>query len=118
MLWTEKSDIFVEMKRQLIAASRSGQYAFGILEEYLIPVHGITFNENHIARTWEPLADILLDPLIQFGAPCIKGTRIPTRSLWGMVTAGDTIEYIAESYHLSTKQVQDAIDWENALIKN
>ena len=43
MLWTEKSDVFVDMKRQLIAASRGGQYAFQILEEYLIPVHGIIF---------------------------------------------------------------------------
>ena len=118
MLWTEKSEIFVDMKRRLIAASKSGQYAFEILEEYLIPVHGITFNERHIARTWEPLEEIMLDPLIQFGAPCIKGTRIPTRTLWGMVAGGDTIEYVANSYHLTTKQVQNAIDWEDALIKN
>lgn len=118
MLWTEKSEIFVEMKRKLIAASKSGQYAFEILEEYLIPVHGITFNEQHVARTWEPLAEILLDPQIQFGAPCIKDTRIPTRALWGMVAGGDTIEYVAESYHLTAKQVQNAIDWEDALIKN
>ena len=118
MLWTEKSDIFVDMKRKLIAASRSGQYAFQILEEYLIPVHGIRFNEQHVAQNWEPRTNILLDPLIQFGAPCIKGTRIPTRALWGMVMGGDTIEYVAQSYHLTVEHVQNAIDWEDALIKN
>jgi uncharacterized protein (DUF433 family) len=118
MLWTEKSDIFVDMKRRLIAASRSGQYGFQILEEYLIPIHGITFSEQHIAQTWEPRANILLDPLIQFGAPCIKGTRIPTRALWGMIMGGDTIEYAAQSYHLTIEHVQNAIDWEDALIKN
>jgi len=118
MLWTEKSDIFVDMKRQLIAASRSGQYAMQILEDYLIPVHGISFSESHIANTWEPSIDVLLDPLIQFGAPCISGTRIPTRTLWGMIMGGDTIEYVTQSYHLTVKQVQNAIDWENALIKN
>ncbi len=117
-LWTERSDIFVDMKRQLIAASRSGQYAFQILEEYLIPVHGIRFNEQHIAQTWEPHISILLDPLIQFGAPCIKDTRIPTRTLWGMVMGGDTTEYVAQSYHLPIEQVQNAIDWEDILIKN
>jgi uncharacterized protein (DUF433 family) len=118
MLWTEKSDIFVEMKRQLIAASRSGQYAFQILEDYLIPVHGITFSEQHIAQTWEPRVNIALDPLIQFGAPCIKGTRIPTRTLWGMVMGGDTTEYVAQSYHLTVEQIQNAIDWEDTLIRN
>ena len=118
MLWTEKSDVFVDMKRQLIAASRGGQYAFQILEDYLIPVHGIIFNAQHIAQTWEPRVNILLDPLIQFGASCIKGTRIPTRTLWGMVMGGDTIEYVTQSYHLAVEQVQYAIDWEDALIKN
>jgi len=118
MLWTEKSDVFIDMKRQLIAASRSGQYAFQILEEYLIPVHGILFNKQHIAQTWEPYVNILLNPLVQFGAPCIKGTRIPTRTLWGMVMGGDTIEYVTQSYHLTHEQVQNAINWENALIKN
>lgn len=118
MLWTEKSDVFIDMKRKLIAASRSGQYAFQILEEYLIPVHGIVFSKQHIAQTWEPHIDILLDPMIQFGSPCIKGTRIPARALWGMVMDGDTIEYVAQSYHLKVEQVQNAIDWENALIKN
>jgi len=118
MLWTEKSDVFIDMKRQLIAASRSGQYAFQILEEYLIPVHGIVFNEQHIAQTWEPYVNILLNPLVQFGAPCIKGTRIPIRTLWGMVMGGDTIDYVTQSYHLTHEQVQNAINWENALIKN
>jgi len=118
MLWTEKSDIFIDIKRQIIAASRSGQYAFQILEEYLIPIHGIIFSKQHIAKSWEPRYDILMDPLIQFGAPCIKGTRIPTRTLWGMVRGGDTIEYVAHSYHLQHKQVENAIDWEETLTRN
>lgn len=118
MLWTEKSDIFVEIKRQMIAASRSGQFAFKILEEYLIPVHGLIFNKKHVAQSWEPRQNILIDPLIQFGAPCIKGTRIPTRTLWGMVMGGDTIEYVTQSFHLTNELVGNAIAWENALIKN
>jgi len=118
MLWTERSDIFIDMKRRLIAASRSGQYAFQILEEYLIPVHGLTFGKQHIVQTWEPRDDIMLDPLIQFGAPCIKGTRIPTRTLWGMFMGGDIIEYISQAYHLTVEQIQNAIDWESTLIKN
>jgi len=118
MLWTERTDIFVEMKRKLVAASRSGQYAFEILEQYLIPVHGLTFNQRGIATTWEAREDIMLHPLIQFGAPCIKGTRIPTRTLWGMVKGGDTTDYVAQSYHLPIGQVENAIDWEDSLIRH
>lgn len=118
MLWTERSDVFVEMKRKLIAASRSGQYAFSILEEYLIPIHGLTFNVQRVAAAWEPRENILLDPLIQFGAPCIKGTRIPARTLWGMIRGGDKVEYVSRSFGIAVEQVQSAVSWEESLITN
>lgn len=115
MLWTERADVFVEIKSRLIAASRSGQYAFRIMEEYLIPVHGLTFDTHHVAKTWEPRKDILLDPLVQFGAPCIKDTRIPARTLWGMVRGGDQVEYVARSFRIPVGHVQNAVDWEESL---
>lgn len=115
VLWTERSDVFVELKKQYIAASRFGQYAFTILEEYLIPIHGLMFDRRGIAISWEPKEAILLDPLVQFGAPCIKGTRIPTRTLWGMIVGGDTMEYVARSYRIAAELVQNAVDWENSL---
>lgn len=118
MLWTERSDIFVELKRQYIAASRFGQYAFQILEEHLIPVHGLMFDERGIAISWEPKEAILLHPQIQFGAPCIKGTRIPTRALWGMLKGGDTVEYIARSYQIPAELVRNGVDWEESLIRD
>jgi len=116
LLWTERSDIFIELQRKLIAASRSGQYAMEILQEYLIPVHGLTFDKTGVANTWEPYEGILLDPLIQFGAPCIKGTRIPTRSIWGMVKAGDPTELVATSYGIEEEEVRKAVEWEDALL--
>lgn len=118
MLWTERADVFVEMKSRLIAASRSGQYAFAIIEQYLVPVHGLTFDIHHVARTWEPRQNIVLDPLVQFGSPCIKGTRIPSRTLWGMVRGGDRVEYVARSFRIATEHVQDAIEWEESLTKS
>lgn len=118
MLWTERADVFVEIKSKLIAASRSGQYAFEIIEEYLVPVHGLTFDTNHVARTWEPVQDILLDPFVQFGSPCVKGTRIPTRTIWGMVMGGDRVEYVARSFRIAVEDVENAIDWEESLTKS
>ena len=116
LVWTERSDIFVEFRRKLIAASRSGQYAMEILRDYLIPVHGLTFDEHGLANSWEPYENILLHPLIQFGAPCIRMTRIPTRVIWGMVEAGDSIEMVASSYKIQVDEVKKAIKWEEALV--
>ena len=118
MLWTERSDVFIDLKRQYIAASRFGQYAFEILEEYLIPVHGLMFDKSGIAISWEPQDGILLDPVVQFGAPCIKGTRIPTDALWSMIKAGDSMEFIANSYDLSATEVERAVTWEDVIRRN
>jgi uncharacterized protein (DUF433 family) len=115
LLWTSRSDIFAELQERLIAASRFGQLAMDMLRTYLIPVHGLTFGEEQIATSWEPRDGILLHPLIQFGAPCIKGTRIPTRAVWGMVRGGDSVQRVAESYRVSEKEIEAAVNWEDAL---
>lgn len=115
LLWTEHSDVFTELRSQLIAASRVGQYAMDILREYLIPVHGLTFDDRRVASSWEPYEHILMHPQIQFGAPCITGTRIPTRTIWGMVKGGDSIDLVAQSYRLDEYEIQKALEWEESL---
>lgn len=115
LLWTERSDVFTEFRTRLIAASRSGQYAMEILREYLIPIHGLLFDDRGIAQSWEPCDYILMHPQIQFGASCIKGTSIPTKAIWGMVKGGDSIELVARSYKLEEDEINAAIQWQDAL---
>ncbi len=118
-IWAEKSrprDIFGEMSAALLVATRHGQMAFTTLfEEHLINVSGLTFDERGVANTWTPRPDIRLDPKIQFGRPCIVGTRIPTSDLAGMVTGGDSVEYLARSYRLKPEQIEIAVKWEAEL---
>ena len=115
VLWTERSEVLIDLQQRLIAASRHGQLAMDILRTYIIPVHGLTFDDDHVAASWEPTPGILLHPAIHFGAPCLKDTRIPTRSLWGMAEAGDSIGWIAEAYRVSEGEVHTAIDWQERL---
>ncbi len=76
----------------------------------------MTFSKtSHMAISWEPLNGIVLEPQIQFGAPCIKGTRIPTRTLFGMVEAGDSKAWVAQAFGISQNAVQVACDWETRL---
>ncbi|MSQ15073.1 MAG: DUF433 domain-containing protein [Dehalococcoidia bacterium] len=111
-IWTERTEVFAEFKNRLVTASRAGQIALDLLREYIIPVHGLTFEEE-VAATWEPLAGILLDPEIQFGAPCIKGTRIPAKTIRGMIQAGDPRERVKASFGLSDQEMDAAIKWED-----
>lgn len=116
VVWTEASDIFFKREADLIAASLSGQYAIPeLFRDYLWPVAGLDFDERRIAVAWTPHEDVLLNPSIQFGEPCITGTRIPTKAVWRMVEGGDPIEFVAKSYDIHAKKVKNALHWEESL---
>ena len=115
-LWAGQGQVFAEWTDRLLSASRHGQLALEMLRQYLIPIHGLVFNlSSHVATSWEPMDGILLEPLVQFGAPCLKGTRIPTRTISGMIEAGDSMYWVMEAYGLSRSEVQVACDWEYRL---
>ena len=113
-IWAGQGQVFTKWTEQLLSASRYGQMAFDMLHQYLIPIHGLEFGElSRVAVSWEPTEGVVLEPQVQFGAPCIKGTRIPTRTIFGMVEAGDPLEWVASAYGISSNQVQVAYDWES-----
>jgi len=109
-LWTSKSDVFSKFKGMLVSASQHGQLAMESIVDYLIPVAGLSF-ENHIARTWAPRDLILIDPKVQFGEACIKGTRIPASSVASMVNSGDSRASVMRAYQLSQDELEAALDW-------
>ncbi|MSQ27791.1 MAG: DUF433 domain-containing protein [Dehalococcoidia bacterium] len=113
-IWTENTDVLAEFKNRLVAAGRAGQMALDVFRDYIIPIHGLTFDEE-IAAAWEPSVGVLLDPEIQFGAPCVKGTRVPTRTIWGMLAAGDSRERVARSFRLTEEEINAALRWEDTV---
>ena len=113
-LWTSRSDIFTRLQKRLISASKHGQLAMEMLIDHLIPVSGLRF-EDRVARRWEPRELITLDPKVQFGAPCIVDTRIPTRSVWRMIEGGDSRELVIRSYEISEEELDAALSWEKRL---
>lgn len=116
IIWAGQGQVFAEWGDQLVSGSARGQMALDLLREHLIPIHGLAFDdESGMAISWEPSNGIVLEPQVQFGAPCIKGTRIPTRSLAGMVEAGDSVELVANAYNLTPETVKAACDWEHRL---
>ena len=113
-LWTDTSDVFTDFRGMLLAASRSGQIAMRLMEQHLIPVHGLNF-ANGVATSWTPTRFVVMRPDVQFGAPCISGTRIPTRALWNSWRGGDSRELLSASYDLPIEEVRAAISWEEGL---
>jgi len=119
-IWAEKKgrgEIFSEMASDLLVATKHGQLAFReLLQEHLTSVHGLTFDVRGIADSWTPYPGIRLDPQIQFGSPCISGTRIPTHDISGMVEAGDSLDFLARSYGITQSEIETALAWEAQLV--
>lgn len=114
-LWTAKPDVFIKAKGILLSASRHMQSAMDFFEEYLQPVHGLTFDLFGSSATWQPHNGVLLDPQVQYGEPCIHGTRVPTQVIWAFHQAGDGLDELALMYGLQRNQLEDAIAWEKRL---
>ena len=115
-LWHGSGDVYTEWSEKLIAASRAGQAAFDFLHEKLILVSGLKLDdERNWALWWEPLPEVRLHPEIQFGAPCIAGTRIPTGAIVGALNGGDSREFVMGAYDVTQDQLEAAIDWESRL---
>ena len=119
LLWLDELGamrIYAEIENILAVANRGGQLAFIVLiKDKLIPVHNMTFDEFGIASSWSPENCIKIDPTIQFGRPCIAGTRIPTSDIAGMFWAGDSPGFLSSSYELPVEQIECAIAWEEKL---
>ena len=115
-LWTNSSDVFVRVANELLAVSKYGQGAMAFLEDFLTPVHhGLVFGQNEVVERWTPVEGITIDPQIEFGAPCLDGTRVQTEVLWSMFNAGDGLPELADMFGIQEQQVRAALDWEQGL---
>jgi uncharacterized protein (DUF433 family) len=60
---------------------------------------------------------VRLNPQRSFGAPINAETGVPTHVLYGMHRAGEPVEVVAQWYQVSVEGVQDAVEYESALLK-
>jgi uncharacterized protein (DUF433 family) len=109
-MWTATSDVFVSFRGMITAASKNGQLAMEIVRDFLIPIHGLVF-ADHVATQWRPIPGIVIDPRVQFGEPCIEGTRIPVRAVYASIEGGDRPEFVREAYNLTTDAMDSALSW-------
>ena len=117
-LWTAVSDVFMRFEEHVLAITREGQIAFPFdtLRDFLSPVyHGLSFDKNGSAEAWSPQPGVTIDPEIQFGAPCVTGTRIETEVLWSFKQSGENPQSLARLYRLEVGQVTAALEWEQTV---
>ena len=85
-----------------------------------LPWGNLEFDQDGIASAWLPFKDVIIDPRVVSGSPCVVGTRTPTWAFSGMLhgegpKGEDRIEKLANGYKLTKEQVRNALDWEKQL---
>lgn len=117
-VWTFGSDVFIKLEDFLLSASKCGQQAMDFLMEWIQKVElDMSFDRDNFVESWNPYSDIVLDPKVQIGSPCILGTRIPSRSIYRKIGAGDSPAMLADLYNIDLSQIEHAIQWEQRLEK-
>ena len=108
-LATSGSDVYV-LLGDWIDASRGGQPAIPEVVGPLLQL--LDFDAEGMASLWRPVPQVVVNPSVQAGAPCVKGTRIATRFLAELADTGESIEDIADDYDLDVDVVRAALDFE------
>lgn len=91
-----------------IAGQRLNNYAW--TDAIKTFARDISFDESLHAVGWALSTWVHIDPAIQFGAPVIRGTRVPLSSIKsGLAVA--SVEQVADWYGLKVAQVRGARDF-------
>ena len=120
--WVESAGLSKEVHSELdelvVTASKFGQQPFTeLLYRRIDYLDDMEFDdsEHEFATKWEPAPGVVIDPRVQSGAACVKGTRTPTRVLYRGHEAGEDVGSLAYWYELEEGQVATAINWEKRL---
>ncbi len=90
-----------------------GQLAFlPMIEKVLRPLE---YDSAGMANLWRPVEMVTAAPSVQAGTPCVEATRIPTKTIDGLVRAGEDEDDIAFDFDLTLEQIEAALRFETAL---
>lgn len=116
---TDGRDLLVEACGNYLNVSQRGQGEIReILQAYLeriehdaqgAPARLYPFSRKdpmHAPRS------IVIDPLVEFGRPCLAASGIPTVEVADRYKAGESIESLAQDYGRAREQIEEAIRYE------
>ncbi|MDF1596282.1 MAG: DUF433 domain-containing protein [Acidimicrobiia bacterium] len=95
-----------------VDVGKGGQGAFELVVRDLL--RPIEYGSDQLAAVWRPRSGVWVNPAVQAGAPCIDGTRVPTRVIAELAEAEEDLEDIAEDLHLGVSEVEAALEYERA----
>jgi len=67
------------------------------------------------AHQWRVWRHVTIRPDLQFGQPCIQGTRVTTQTVHQFIAGGDTFEELAEDFGIEVEKLDAAFRYEEWL---
>ena len=106
-------NIVVDHRGIKVTASAGGQIAIAeVIKPYLKRVE---WDEAHLPARFFPFTydacpkTIVMDPLVDYGRPVIKGTRIATVTIFERYSAGEGLSVLAKDYDVALSYVEEAL---------
>lgn len=96
-----------------IDVSKGGQLA--IVETVTTYLRPIEYGDNRLARLWKPARYVALNPEVQAGRPCIKGTRVTTDVIADRLAQGEDAWEIADDLAVTVRATKAAASFEERL---
>lgn len=108
-----KKVLFEDNTGNIYSLDANLQFQLEFIREFF---KNLDFDEGSLAVRFWPIGrerDIVCDPHHQFGQPVIAGTNILAEAVAEMVKAGDKKDFIARTFNISRKQIDDALAYAN-----
>lgn len=108
---TDGKKVFFKTEEGLVTLDGSFQFNLELIKVFF---KKLEFGTDKLAVKLWPIgkrSSVVCDPNIQFGYPTIAGTRIYPDTIYDLHNNGESKKFIAETYDLTTKQVNDAIKY-------
>lgn len=106
-----KKIVFEVNKDEIIDLDSTKQLNLNFIKKFM---RKLDFDRNNLAERFYPLGknnSVIVDPKHQFGQPTIKGTNIFPETIYNFYRSKESKNFIASSYNLNLKQINDAIEY-------
>jgi len=106
-----KKIVFEITKDEIINLDSTKQLNLKFIKNFM---HKLDFDNNNLAERLYPLGkknSVIIDPKNQFGQPTILGTNLFPETIYNLYKNKESKKFIASSYDISLKQVNDAINY-------
>ncbi len=103
--------LFLETEEGIVSMDGSRQLNLELIKAF---IKNVEFGENKLPSKLYPKGKekaIVVDPKRQFGHPVINNTNVYPETVYNLYLAKEPIPFIAFTYQLTEKEVNDAIEY-------